>query len=98
MISYFNQHLLLKLRVLHLEHLKYLCNSNNYLFSPGMGNKRDEGRLGKTRERESASQIHGLKTFHVFPILEHVYTCGRFMLIYGRNQHSIGKQVSSNEK
>ena len=52
MISYFNQHLLLKLRVLHLEHLKYLYNSNNYLFSPGVGNKRDEGRLAKTRERE----------------------------------------------
>ena len=64
MISYFNQHLLLKLRVLHLEHLKYLYNSNNYLFSPGVGNKRDEVRLAKTRERESTSQIHGLKTFH----------------------------------
>ena len=28
----------------------------------------------------------------------HVYTCGWFMLMYGRNQHSIVKQLSSNKK
>ena len=29
---------------------------------------------------------------------EHVYTCGWFMLIYGRGQHNIVKQLSSNKK
>ena len=28
----------------------------------------------------------------------HMYTCGWFMLIYGRNQHSIVKQLSSNKQ
>ena len=27
---------------------------------------------------------------------EHIYTCGSFMLIYGRNQHNSVKQLSSN--
>ena len=28
----------------------------------------------------------------------HMYTSGRFMLLYGRNQHNIVKQLSSNLK
>ena len=28
----------------------------------------------------------------------HMYTCGWFMLMYGRNQHNIVKQLSSNKK
>ena len=43
--------------------------------------------VGVGREREGGSGGRG-----------HVYTWGWFMLIYGRNQHSIIKQLSSNYK
>ena len=56
------------------------------------------GRWGQQSERGPDQRV-GICLLHIYMyVYIHVYACGWFMLIYGRNQHNIVKQLSTSRK
>ena len=56
------------------------------------------GRWGQQSEWGPDQRV-GICLLHIYMyVYIHVYACGWFMLIYGRNQHNIVKQLSTSKK